>query len=692
MTVRELIAKILFRTDATGLKKVETNTAAAKRQMRAASRAAWSLKKDLRGIAVGFKTVVAAVVAGRVAKLFTADFAKSTDEAIKFSKALGISLESYLGLTHAVRLSGGDVADMQKALGQLSKRALEVKQGNKTMAKAFDDVGVKVTDSRGELKATDVLLLEMADRFKGMKSEAERTGLAMQLFGRTGIKLIPMFLEGADGINKMMEEAKSLGIVLSKDQAAIAENYNDEMLRATSVLTGVRNVIALRVLPAINKNIRAFQLWAREGDNLKRMVDNLIIGAKALAVAFGLVAAVKFGQTMGVLVAVTKKAVFWTKLQARATLMAYAPYLAVGLAVAAIVLAIQDLYVYSKGGTSAVGRLLEKFAPAEKIRAVLNKIGASVRQLGQEALELGRSAIPVVVSALRRLIPIGAKIIKVWLEIQKTLYKAARILWKEFGPVLTELGVALLDLFEELWPVIEDGARAALGAAQVLGSELLLLWRAVWPEVKALAKGAHELLKSLIDELKSAWREVKPAVMDIVAALGDLWVVAKPILKKIIAGALTISKEFFGLVKKALPALSAQFKTTFKAIALVIKSAIIQLTTMVRLVTTVIRGIKAAYNSMLELLGLQGKTELGAALKKAGIAPVPGAAPTARAGAPFRGGPQTNNLSVGSLGVTIQGTTGMTAEEIAAAVAAGTRKALQDAVEETFTSFRPAWL
>ena len=60
--IRSLVTKILFRSDETGLKKVETHTAAAKRQMRAASRAAWQLKRDLRGLAIGTKTLVAALV------------------------------------------------------------------------------------------------------------------------------------------------------------------------------------------------------------------------------------------------------------------------------------------------------------------------------------------------------------------------------------------------------------------------------------------------------------------------------------------------------------------------------------------------------------------------------------------------------------------------------------------------------
>jgi len=687
-TIRELLTKILFRTDATGLKKVETNTNAMKRQMRSASRAAHALKRDLRGIGRGVKTMVAAVVAGRIAKLFTTDFAKSTDEAIKFSKALGISLESYLGLTHAVKLSGGEVADMQKALGQLSKRSLEVTQGNKTMGKIFDQIGVKVTDGSGKLRGTTDVLLDLADKFKAMPDGMKKTGLAMQLFGRTGQKLIPMFNEGKAGIKGMMEEAKRLGIVLSKDQAKIAEEYNDEMLRAGSILVGLRNTISLRVLPAITRNIRAFQLWAREGDNLKRMINGLIVAAKALAVVFAMVAAVKFGQTMGTIALATKRAALWTRTLGAAQMIAYAKFFLVAAAIAAVVLVIQDLYTYAKGGTSAIGKLLERFAPAAKIRGVLNEIGGALKRLGMAVLQLGRDMLPVVISAFKRLIPIGIALVKGWVKLQMALIKVARVLWREFGPVIEELGTALVKLFEELWPVVEEGARIALTAAMELGRALLELWRAVWPEIKALARTGHELLKALVVELKSVWKEIKPAIDTVISAMGDLWVTAKPVVEMIIAGSLKMSKLFGKIAKAVLPHLGKQFKTTFKVIAMVITASIKQLVMFIKMVTFAVGKIREAYNMMLALLGLQkvGVAGVGAAVTAGEVATLPMPLTPAQAMAATPARATTKQLNIGSLAVTVQGTTGMSPEEMVAAM----KEALQGTITDTFTSFAPA--
>lgn len=628
--VRSLITRILFKSDETGLKKVETHTRAAKREMRAANRAAFTLKRQLRGLAVGWRSLLATAAGAQLAKIFTVNFAKAADEAAKFSKAIGISIQAYQGLTHAAELNGATQENVNKALPQLAKRSAEAADGQKKQMIAFARLGVSVKDATGRLKSADRLFLEVADGMLNLRDEGRRTQIAMDLFGRTGATLMPTFLRGSKGIRAAMLEAKQLGIVLSKEQAKIAENFNDEMLRARSVLKAVRNQIAVRLLPAITKNIRAFQLWMREGDNLERMVKRLITVLKILKVAMTAIVAVKFGQTLLTIVSATKKAVFWTKLQARATLAAYGPYIALAAAIGAIVLIIQSLIVWSRGGKSAVGDLFKHFGIADKARKVVNALG--------KAWQAIMKALPVIARAL--------------LRVASAVKEVLAALWEEFGADLTELGRAIVRLFMEIYPV-----------------------------VVAIAKTAHEEMVALIKILGKTWREdVKPAIQDVMAALSDLWVAAAPIVRQMISGIL----EFWGIVtdlaKKAIPKFGEQVAFTFKAIALIIKAGIAQVTLFVNVVTKIVRGLKTAINFMLTLLGLKGDTDLGATLARRGIRP---------AGAPARAaGPTTNTLSVGTVSTTVTGTANMTPEEVEAAVKRGTNAAFQEQLNNAFASVR----
>ena len=46
------------------------------------------------------------------------------------------------------------------------------------------------------------VMMQVADAFKKMPDGAEKAGLAMKLFGKSGADLIPLLNEGADGLTK----------------------------------------------------------------------------------------------------------------------------------------------------------------------------------------------------------------------------------------------------------------------------------------------------------------------------------------------------------------------------------------------------------------------------------------------------------------------------------------------------------
>jgi hypothetical protein len=53
----------------------------------------------------------------------------------------------------------------------------------------------------------------------------------MQLFGRGGAALLPMMNEGREGIAKLREEARRLGLVMSTEDAVSADKLDDSINR-----------------------------------------------------------------------------------------------------------------------------------------------------------------------------------------------------------------------------------------------------------------------------------------------------------------------------------------------------------------------------------------------------------------------------------------------------------------------------
>ena len=630
--IRSLVTRILFKSDPTGLKKVTTHATEAKRQMRAASRAAWKLKRDLREVGSGLRNwAVGFAVGGFAVKKLIDGFAKGTDETAKFARSLGISLQELQGMQHAARLNGVSIAELNVALPKLAQNAGNAADGSKAAADAFRRAGVDVKDSiTKKFKDPIQLMNELADSFKAGRFQGNKTQVLMNLFGRSGKKMGVLLAQGSEGIKKAAIEARKLGIVLSASEAKIAEDYNDEMLRTKSVLAGLRNQIMVKLLPAVNRNLKAFVAWAKEGDNLKKTTDALIKSVKVLAVVLAAAAAAKLGQTIFALVQITKKAVFWTRLQGKVTLIAYAPYIAIAAAIAALVLIIQSLVVWSRGGKSAVGDLFEHFGIADKARKVVDALGKAWR-------------------AFVAFLPAAQKhLVRVLVAMRSVL----SALWDEFGADLTDLGVALVALFREIYPVMVS-----------------------------IAETAHAAMLVMIAALGKAWREeIKPAIIEVGKALGDLWIAAKPVTDALIGAAKTWLGWMWQAILVVIPLIKDAFVGTFKVVSMVIKGSIRSLTALVKMVTFVVNKMKRAFDIATSIIGLGGEVDLGSSIG--------GTVRPASAGGRGLQRTTSNTLSVGTMSVSVQGTANMTPAEFHAAVEAGTKKVFQNEVNDAFNAIR----
>jgi hypothetical protein len=73
--------------------------------------------------------------------------------------------------------------------------------------------------------------MEVADAFSEMKDGANKTALALMIFGRAGSDILPMFDKGAKGIKEMKDEAVRLGIAMSDAEIKKLDDYGDAIDR-----------------------------------------------------------------------------------------------------------------------------------------------------------------------------------------------------------------------------------------------------------------------------------------------------------------------------------------------------------------------------------------------------------------------------------------------------------------------------
>ncbi|BAO82911.1 hypothetical protein SMCB_0683 [Serpentinimonas maccroryi] len=219
----------------------------------------------------------------------------SADALDEMSQRVGISVEMLSTLRPAAELSGVSADLFEKGLRRLSTTMLEAATGSESAKQRFDALGVAFQNQDGTLRATDEVLLDLADRFKAMPDGAEKTALAIDAFGKSGADLIPFLNQGRDGVDALRTEMQAFGLEVSTKTAAQAATFNDSLdkLRLASGMVG--NQIITSLLPALNDMAGGMVESAKQGGALHSILGGVVRVLKTMALGAATVGTVLSG-------------------------------------------------------------------------------------------------------------------------------------------------------------------------------------------------------------------------------------------------------------------------------------------------------------------------------------------------------------------------------------------------------------
>jgi hypothetical protein len=231
------------------------------------------------------------------------------DNMSKAAQRFGTTTEELSRLKHAADLSGVSFEGLGTSMRILSRNMVEVASGAKNAtSEAFRALGIEVRNADGSLKTSSQVMTEVAGKFAQMENGAQKTALAMAIFGRSGADLIPMLNAGADGFASMMAEADQLGIVINTNTARAAEAFNDNLSRLWKVKDALFIKLSEHLLPALERMSEEFLAFVQNEAAVKataesignmfgfigREVSHLVTDvARARAEIMGLVEAIK---------------------------------------------------------------------------------------------------------------------------------------------------------------------------------------------------------------------------------------------------------------------------------------------------------------------------------------------------------------------------------------------------------------
>ena len=195
---------------------------------------------------------------GLTAALSVGALVASTRATINHADALndmaertGLAGDKLSELEYAARLNGTSLEDVEGGLKKLSVKALDAAQGGKQAAAMFDALGVAATGADGSLRNSDELMSDIAAVLNQVEDRTLRTALAVEVFGKSGDKLIPLF----ENMQASREEAQRLGAVVGVDFQKASAQFNDDLDRMGLMSRAFGISLANEVLPTLQRFI-----------------------------------------------------------------------------------------------------------------------------------------------------------------------------------------------------------------------------------------------------------------------------------------------------------------------------------------------------------------------------------------------------------------------------------------------------
>lgn len=246
-----------------------------------------------------------ALIAAGVAGAFWASI-RMVQQSLATAEAMGVaaqkanmSAESYSALAWAAKMSNVEAGILAAGMRLLGRAMAE---GDATPAGlALAGLGIAAKETNGEMRPTIDVLMDVADAFQSTKDDANKTKVAMELFGRGGVEMVPMLNQGSAAMKAMMTDAEKLGIVISGDFAKSADQINDNLATLSDTVQGSVNKAMTQLAPTIELITGQFVELASEEGNVEAAGNAMATGLKVILSAGTILFAVfkSIGEVLG---------------------------------------------------------------------------------------------------------------------------------------------------------------------------------------------------------------------------------------------------------------------------------------------------------------------------------------------------------------------------------------------------------
>ena len=420
----------------------------------------------------------------------TADYA---GDMYDMARGTGMGVEAFQKLAYAGRMSGVETEKLSASLVKFDRMVAEATGGNKTYMQTFEDLGIKIKDSAGNLRQPNEIFEDVADIFHNTEDGIGKTALAVELFGKSGADLIPMLNDGKAGLKAFYAEAERLGLALSNEMIAKGDAFSDQLENIGEQVKGVKLQLGAALIPAlsaatekISKVIDKITKWVQENPELAATIGNIAMTTGKWIAILG-TAAIAIGSVAFII------------LQFRKAFRAMSDAVTIGI----------SIFKNIKNTFLVVDKAMKGYTKTQKLATVATK-------LFNKALKA--NPILTIISLIIALGAVVYSVIKNWDKIAawfKKLWDAIVGIFKAAWEAIKKVWSTVTGWFSNLWGGIKAGAGKA--------------WEGIKNTINKAREGVQKAWGSVKGWFSNLWGNVKSGISNAWGGIKDWFSNLQPV-------------------------------------------------------------------------------------------------------------------------------------------------------------------
>ena len=339
------VFQIIFESDTSkldeGLKKARKNSKETTEELSKTDKIAKKVGESFKDLLEEFGGMIVAGMTLAQVMHEVKDAANFIDPLSKTMNAFGLDTHEVAAWGEAVKISGGSAEGFTSTVKSLTMEMNSLQlTGSSSLIAPLARMGISMFDTSGKIKNVMDLLPQLADKFKAMGNvKSMRMGKMLGLDEGT----IMLLQKGRKAVTEQVEQMKSLDGI-TKESAATAAEYHQSVDKVSFAMRGLFLELGNYILPVLEKF----------NDGVVNIIQ-FFKNNKDFSVGF----------FTAIGIAITTFVVPPLLTAAGAAFALVAPFLAVGLAVVGVGIAVgllyDDIVNFSEGNDSMIGSAITKW-------------------------------------------------------------------------------------------------------------------------------------------------------------------------------------------------------------------------------------------------------------------------------------------------------------------------------------------